>query len=185
MAVPLISFHTTWFIPHNFGMKSGAVLLVYNIVRQQTQDKKVLHIIQQIKNVRDSSTVVDKTLLNGTCQGVHGEQCTATPIFLHFYPPRYVEPILCTFNVVFILLAFPSLRVSSLTCSVSQKGTHSPTGVTWMTWANSGHLLIEKALYVLERLRMDCPKILFWKSTSTMPEMPESGKSWSRRGKWL
>lgn len=29
---------------------------------------------------------------------------------------------------------------------------------------------------------MDRPKVLFWESTSPVPEMPESGKSWSRQG---
>lgn len=29
---------------------------------------------------------------------------------------------------------------------------------------------------------MDRPEILFWKSTSSVPEMPESGKSWPCRG---
>lgn len=166
-------------------MKSGVVLLVYNIVRQQTQDKKVLRIIQQIKSARDSSTVVNKTLLNCTCQGVHGEQCTATPIFLHFYPPHYFESILCTFKRRIYTSCLPKFEdvIINLQC-FSERNTFFHRSY-WLTWANSGHLLIEKALYVLERLRMDCPKILFGKSTSTMPEMPESGKSWSRRGKWL
>lgn len=157
--------HAPFRIPQNFGMKYGVVALVYNIVRQQTHTgHKRCYVSSNVSRKPRIFLLLSIRL----CITVHVKAFKGSNVQLLQYFYHYFEPILCTFKC--------SIDTSCLWgfhhyLAVFLRKEHVPPQELLDDFkANSGHLLIEKALYVLERLGWIAQRVSFGKVPAQCPK---------------
>lgn len=125
-------------------MKYGILLLVYNLVRQQTQYIRGATQHETYQEYQKFVSCINKTMFNYTYQEAQGEQYEATLIVLYFYPPHCFETTLCAFKCSIYTSCLPKFEDFIMNLQYfSERNTFSCRN-DWMTLANSGHLLTAK-----------------------------------------